>query len=181
MRCPICLNGRTFHDMCLSAALTWIAHGGYDAAVQTDLARTLAPTCYLCGAAKTEHADHVTPRYHGGVDTWDNIGGACQPCNRTKWHRPRTLTTQQDTRLAQQQAAYRAAYSRTTPDIVAKQLLIEVRSETWDILPPDTCEVAEAIEDHLQSWIDDDYHVDLNDGRDIVITFESGATLTVFP
>lgn len=49
--------------------------------------------CAYCGRGATgKHPltiDHVTPRAHGGGNTWDNTVAACDPCNQRK--RDRTL------------------------------------------------------------------------------------------
>jgi 5-methylcytosine-specific restriction endonuclease McrA len=46
--------------------------------------------CQYCGVrsdAKELTIDHVRPRVHGGVSTWENCVIACIPCNRRKSHR----------------------------------------------------------------------------------------------
>jgi hypothetical protein len=148
--CPICLTGRRFHSGCLAAALGWIAHGDYQAStVETDLARQLAPTCYLCGTAPTEHVEHVVPKSRGGGDQWSNIGGACAPCNRAKSNRLLQLTKPQQDRFDQHQTAYRAAWSRVTHEAAASEILRLVYAGTT-YTPGDPLEwIAEAIEDEL--------------------------------
>lgn len=32
------------------------------------------------------NVDHVTPRHHGGVDSWENLVCSCIPCNSKKGH-----------------------------------------------------------------------------------------------
>ncbi|MEE8636707.1 MAG: HNH endonuclease [Dehalococcoidia bacterium] len=42
-------------------------------------------TCQYCGKqTKDLTLDHVMPRRRGGKHTWDNVVGACIPCNRRK-------------------------------------------------------------------------------------------------
>lgn len=42
-------------------------------------------TCQYCGAAGRDLTlDHVYPRHRGGQNTWENVVGACIPCNRRK-------------------------------------------------------------------------------------------------
>lgn len=154
--CPICRTGRSFHELCLSAGLTWIAHDCYDVPKDADLARLLGATCYLCGSAPTEHAEHVMPRTGGGADTWTNIAGACAPCNMRKGGTQLALTSAQAARLAEHQAAYWAAWSRATPDVVAPELLR--RSLAWTTIEPDDPVeyVAEAVEDTMDAYVDPD-------------------------
>ena len=178
MTCPICLRPRTLHDPCFAAALQWVIHGKYDAPVEHHLARQLAPTCYLCGTAPTTQAEHVEPRHHGGADTWGNVGGACQPCNRHKWHRPTVLTPQQRERWASQQAAYRAAYDRVTPDLVAAALATRAASQLT-LQSEDPLEyLVEAIEDELPAWTDLPVEVAAS-GSQVVVTFQTGGTIRV--
>lgn len=42
-------------------------------------------TCQYCGAkAKDLTIDHVIPKKRGGNHSWENVVGACVPCNRKK-------------------------------------------------------------------------------------------------
>jgi 5-methylcytosine-specific restriction endonuclease McrA len=42
-------------------------------------------TCQYCGKeTKQLTLDHILPRYRGGEHTWENVVGACVPCNRRK-------------------------------------------------------------------------------------------------
>ena len=42
-------------------------------------------TCQYCGRQTRQLTlDHVIPRYRGGQHTWENVVGACMPCNRHK-------------------------------------------------------------------------------------------------
>ncbi len=46
--------------------------------------------CQYCGRKHSPEDltfDHVIPRAHGGLTTWDNIVAACVPCNSRKGHR----------------------------------------------------------------------------------------------
>src|SRR3990167_5690857 len=54
------------------------------------------PICKLCDPARRTQGDHKTPRSQGGVDTMENLQGACHRChsrktaadNRRSWHPP---------------------------------------------------------------------------------------------
>lgn len=41
-------------------------------------------TCQYCGAREELTFDHVVPRAHGGLTTWENVVAACSPCNLRK-------------------------------------------------------------------------------------------------
>jgi 5-methylcytosine-specific restriction endonuclease McrA len=44
-------------------------------------------TCQYCGGefeAKQLTFDHVIPRAHGGISSWQNVVAACSPCNHRK-------------------------------------------------------------------------------------------------
>ena len=42
-------------------------------------------TCQYCGEKTRQLTlDHIIPRYRGGQNTWENVVGACIPCNRRK-------------------------------------------------------------------------------------------------
>ena len=44
--------------------------------------------CQYCSSKKTPLTmDHVKPKNQGGLDTWENLVAACQPCNRKKGNR----------------------------------------------------------------------------------------------
>lgn len=43
--------------------------------------------CSYCGAA-VEHIDHIEPVSKGGGNEWENLTGACQPCNGSKGDMP---------------------------------------------------------------------------------------------
>ena len=40
--------------------------------------------CQYCGAKHDLTFDHVIPRHHGGVTTWENVVASCAPCNLKK-------------------------------------------------------------------------------------------------
>jgi len=40
--------------------------------------------CQYCGAKTELTFDHVVPRAHGGVTSWENVVAACSPCNLHK-------------------------------------------------------------------------------------------------
>ncbi|MBA3945054.1 MAG: HNH endonuclease [Herpetosiphonaceae bacterium] len=47
-------------------------------------------TCQYCGASPGAEAltlDHIVPRAHGGMTTWDNVVAACRSCNGYKANR----------------------------------------------------------------------------------------------
>ena len=41
-------------------------------------------TCQYCGSRHDLTFDHVVPRAHGGVTSWENVVAACAPCNLRK-------------------------------------------------------------------------------------------------
>ena len=43
--------------------------------------------CQYCGSKGDLTFDHVLPRAHGGITSWDNIVAACSPCNLRKGSR----------------------------------------------------------------------------------------------
>jgi 5-methylcytosine-specific restriction endonuclease McrA len=49
---------------------------------QNVLARD-SSTCIYCGQMATT-VDHILPKSRGGLDTWENLAGACFPCNNMK-------------------------------------------------------------------------------------------------
>jgi 5-methylcytosine-specific restriction endonuclease McrA len=40
--------------------------------------------CQYCGTREDLTFDHVVPRRHGGVTSWENVVAACSPCNLRK-------------------------------------------------------------------------------------------------
>jgi hypothetical protein len=124
----VCLTGVAVHDDCTRAAILWVHEGRFDTRPFGRIVRVLAPVCYLCGAADTEHVEHVRPLARGGIDSWGNVAGACQRCNLVKGARLLTLTDDQSARLAVQQAAFRAAHRRVTPDFAIESLAIRALS-----------------------------------------------------
>ena len=44
-------------------------------------------TCQYCGNTKNLTIDHVIPRAKGGLNTWENVVIACEPCNNRKGNR----------------------------------------------------------------------------------------------
>lgn len=171
-RCPICVRSRSFHPECFYGALSWVIHGAYETPGDYHLVRRLAPNCYLCGTRATDHAEHFVARARGGADTWDNLGGACSTCNIRKSDRFLALTADQKARWLQHQDAFRAAYYRATPELVATELLEQAKSETWEVLPPSLDEIAEAIEDELSMLTEVKYHVEIEqDSGHVVLTF----------
>lgn len=44
-------------------------------------------SCQYCGATNDLTFDHVIPRAHGGVTSWENVVAACAPCNLRKGSR----------------------------------------------------------------------------------------------
>jgi 5-methylcytosine-specific restriction endonuclease McrA len=45
-----------------------------------------AHECLYCGSHHDLTIDHVTPKFLGGKDTWENLATACQSCNSKKGH-----------------------------------------------------------------------------------------------
>jgi 5-methylcytosine-specific restriction endonuclease McrA len=43
--------------------------------------------CQYCGAKGDLTFDHVIPRAHGGITSWENVVAACSPCNLRKGSR----------------------------------------------------------------------------------------------
>jgi 5-methylcytosine-specific restriction endonuclease McrA len=41
-------------------------------------------SCQYCGGRRDLTFDHVIPRAHGGVTSWQNVVAACAPCNLRK-------------------------------------------------------------------------------------------------
>jgi len=44
-------------------------------------------SCQYCGALGDLTFDHVVPRTHGGVTSWENVVAACSTCNLKKGSR----------------------------------------------------------------------------------------------
>ena len=44
-------------------------------------------TCQYCGVGHDLTFDHVIPRAHGGITSWENVVAACQKCNLVKGSR----------------------------------------------------------------------------------------------
>jgi 5-methylcytosine-specific restriction endonuclease McrA len=44
-------------------------------------------TCQYCGNTKNLTIDHVIPRAKGGLNIWENVVIACEPCNNRKGNR----------------------------------------------------------------------------------------------
>lgn len=44
-------------------------------------------TCQYCGSTGDLTFDHVVPRAHGGITSWENVVAACSPCNLRKGSR----------------------------------------------------------------------------------------------
>ena len=44
-------------------------------------------TCQYCTSTKNLTIDHVIPRAKGGLNTWENVVIACEPCNNRKGNR----------------------------------------------------------------------------------------------
>lgn len=126
--CPVCRAGAAIHDDCTMAAIAWVHEGRFGTRPFPRIVRVLAPCCYLCGAADTEHVEHIRPRADGGIDSWENVAGACRHCNLVKGGRRLALTDDQSARLAVQHAAFRAAWQRVTPDVAIEALAIRALS-----------------------------------------------------
>lgn len=44
--------------------------------------------CSYCGERGALDVDHIAPVSAGGTGDWENLTGACRPCNRSKKARP---------------------------------------------------------------------------------------------
>jgi 5-methylcytosine-specific restriction protein A len=42
------------------------------------------PICVICRTVPSSEADHKIPRRQGGLDTLENLQGACKPCHSRK-------------------------------------------------------------------------------------------------
>jgi 5-methylcytosine-specific restriction endonuclease McrA len=149
VRCPICGRPLSFHLTCLRSALIWIAHDQYDSPADPDMIRRLARMCYLCGTAKTEHAEHLVARAAGGPDTWANMGGACCRCNVAKGARPVKLNLEQQKRWDGQQAVFRAAWERVDPNVVSAELVRLVTADREDVDRLDADRLASALSSYI--------------------------------
>lgn len=134
--------------------------GSFDEPIQwgttriSPMVRHLAPTCYLCRDAPTEHAEHVIPKAAGGSDT---LGGACAPCNLSKGDSILKPSREQQQRLADQQYAIRSALDAIAADPVPFWLgFIE---EDIDL----------AVGDLIEDFGDDSDIVDRSDALDYFI------------
>lgn len=181
MRCPVCDRPRSFHWVCLRSALVWTAYGQFDAPADPDAVRHMARQCYLCGQAKTEHAEHLVARSAGGRETWSNVGGACARCNITKGVRSVRLTAEQQQRWDQQQARFRAAWRRVNPEAVSAELarLFMIRRESFGEVTED--ELIAALTEFIEYNItggEVPFEVVSVDGV-MVLAFESGNAMAV--
>ncbi|MEV1320022.1 HNH endonuclease [Micromonospora arborensis] len=84
---------------------------------EASVVRRLAPTCYLCGSAKSTDAEHVHPKARGGSNLWTNMAGACGDCNLDKRAKVGDFSDGQLMRAAEQQVVFRTAHSRSTLDV----------------------------------------------------------------
>jgi 5-methylcytosine-specific restriction endonuclease McrA len=86
-------------------------------------------TCQYCGQASRELTiDHVVPKRHGGLTTWDNLVAACRRCNMKKSDK---LLHQTSMRLVKAPAR-----PRYVPYISLTKYLAGRRNEVWrDYLP----------------------------------------------
>jgi 5-methylcytosine-specific restriction endonuclease McrA len=45
--------------------------------------------CAYCRVSPATTIDHIVPKVQGGLHTWENTCGSCEPCNNTKgWNTP---------------------------------------------------------------------------------------------
>jgi hypothetical protein len=164
--CQLCEQPTTeiaVHDECFRLASRLYVHGidslnssprhGYD----SEVIRRLAPVCYLCGEAESEHLEHVHPQARGGSNHWSNLGGACEACNMSKGARI-GITDEQQQRLDVQHQAFKEAAGRLTDDILMQDAMpiieemIEQRADpndfTWSNDVPD--DIREELETILE-------------------------------
>ncbi|MEX2251474.1 MAG: HNH endonuclease [Acidimicrobiia bacterium] len=162
MACPLCgRDRRELADWCSSCTFYVVEALGVDGSFSTPIrygttrispiVRYLAPRCYLCGEAPTEHADHVVSKALGGTDTWDNLGGACAACNGTKGDRALVFSDEQAARLAEQQAAIRAVLDG----------LLREPDPFWLAFLDDQIDLA--VDELASDWLDQPEYVDLDD------------------
>lgn len=65
------------------SAITTRMAGAYKQAMTHD-------PCAYCGGTATGW-DHITPRHHGGSNSWTNLTGCCKTCNSSKTAHPLLL------------------------------------------------------------------------------------------
>jgi 5-methylcytosine-specific restriction endonuclease McrA len=138
VKCVVCETGASLrthvaHAPCTWAALSWIIAGTFDARYEPDAVRHWLKTCYLCGVAPVQDAEHFVPRARGGSDRWSNIYGACSECNMDKRARLITPTAPQRARMREQQAIYRRHYARVTLAAITPELRRWTFEDYWDI------------------------------------------------
>lgn len=153
--CQLCGTRTKFVAVCYNCeplAELWLGVAGPDeggAIYDADGIKRLNPTCYLCGDAPSEHADHVNPRSKGGSNHWLNIGAACAKCNLSK-HDMEGITPEQQARLDAQHQVIRDAYARLTKD-------------AWlDILAEEVAEFVDIMGDAAYDFTFEDLLEDLN-------------------
>ena len=145
------------HDECIDAAVSILEASGIDgigAKYDARVARRLAPVCYLCGAAPSEHADHDVPKSAGGSDHWSNIGAACELCNLSKGAGVVTLTDDQARRLAKQHAAFRAAANRLTDRVWWQYLEPDIAFYLDEIGDDADLYDAEMVAEDVSDWVE---------------------------
>ena len=134
--------------------------------------------CYLCGSAKTQHAEHLVARSTGGPDAWANMGGACGPCNIAKGARRLKLNPEQKKRWDEQQAAFRAAWERVDPNVVSAELVRLFQADHENIDHLDADRLASALGAYIAFNIagEDDLPFEATTLDDlIVLVFKRGA------
>jgi hypothetical protein len=151
--CPVCSKPRGWHDNCLYLAISWRLAGQYDIDADGVMVRLLAPVCYLCGVAPSEHAEHVHPRRRGGLDLWCNMAGACAACNWRKGVQLDHLTADQAARAAKQQTKFRGVFERITDRLVIEGLAARGRRRRRRYDHPELD--MEDMSHELASWFDD--------------------------
>lgn len=60
------------------------ADDGWSFETLTKMVRTGEHTCFICERATATDVEHLVPVSLGGGNTWDNLGMACGPCNKSK-------------------------------------------------------------------------------------------------
>ena len=140
---------------CLPGAISVREHGGTGdpgGVFNRDIVIRLGKTCYLCGTAHAEHADHVVPKSRGGSDHWWNVGAACSGCNLSKGDAVIQLTPEQRTRLQAQHQMIEEIDGRLT-DAVWWQL-VEVEIDDYLYEHPEDLEDLESVEEDVRSWFE---------------------------
>jgi len=171
MACPLCGRDRDELGGYCSACAFYVIEvlgidGSFDRPIRygttriSPIVRYLAPRCYLCGEAPTEHAEHVIPIALGGPHTWANLGGACGDCNATKGDRVLEPSEEQAARLAEQQAAIRAAL-----DAIDRE-----PDSFWLAYYDDQIDMA--VEDLTPYYLDDPASVTRDDIKTLGMSFE---------